>query len=350
MELQQFLQSLSQADGVSGFEENVADLIFQTFSPLVDSASRDQLGNLIFLKKGRKEDGPRVLLCAHMDEIGLMVTKIEQSGYLRFTTLGGFDTRVLPGQEVIFYGQQPIHGIIGVKPPFLRNEEEKGRSLKLDDLFIDTGLSKEEVSSFIKAGSVAALKRNCFHLRHERYAGKAFDDRAGVVLLWQTLNELNRIYHDAHVYVVATVQEEVGIRGAMVSAYGIAPDIGVAVDVCHGDFPGAAEHEVSSMGEGIVVTSGPNIHPYLEKKLTGIAEEHNIPYQKDLSPGPTGTDAHAIQVSLEGIPTALLSIPLRYMHTSVEIVDLRDIKLGGKLMAFFVSALDNTFVEGLSCL
>lgn len=350
MDLQQFLQNMSQADGVSGYEDNVAELIIEAFSPFVDDIKRDQLGNTIFLKKGMREEAPRVLLCAHMDEIGLMITKIEENGFLRFTTLGGFDTRTLPGQEVTVYGREPVQGIIGVKPPFLRREEDKTKTFELESLFIDTGLTGEEAFNRIKVGSVAALKRECLHLRHERYAGKAMDDRAGVALLWLALQELNKINHDAHVYAVATVQEEVGVRGAIVSTYGIAPDLGVAVDVSHGDFPGAAEHEVSTMGKGVAVASGPNVHPYLEKKLTDMAEEYSLPYQRELSPGPTGTDAHAIQVSQEGIPTALLSIPLRYMHTSVEVADFTDIKLGGKLLAFFVSSLDNAFVEGLSCL
>jgi endoglucanase len=167
--------------------------------------------------------------------------------------------------------------------------------------------------------------------------------------MWQCVKDLAKMRHEAEVFLVATVQEEVGTRGAIVSTFGLAPDLGIAIDVCHGAFPGAAEHEVSNLGEGPVVTEGPNIHPQIAGKLHEIAREYHLPLQKDFSPGPTGTDARAVQVSLEGVPAGLLSIPLRYMHTSVELADMQDIKNGGRLLANFIAALDQSFVEGLSC-
>ncbi len=348
--LHEFLEKISQRDGVSGYEKNVGAIIAEAFSPYVDETRTDSLGNLIFFKKGQGEDAPRLLVCAHMDEIGLIVTKVEKHGFLRFTALGGFDVRTLPGQEVTIYGRDILPAIIGFNLPHLLTQQEKNRSVKMEDLYLDTGLPPEIVRSSVPVGSVAAIKRNFLTLRHNSRAGKALDDRAGVVSLWQCALELARLKHEADLYLVATVQEEVGTRGAVVSTYGISPDIGIAVDVCHGDFPGALAYEVSTLGKGPVVTAGPNIHPLVGEKLQGVAAEYHLPCQQDVSPGPTGTDARAIQVTLEGIPTGLLSIPLRYMHTSVELVDLEDIKYTGLLLAYFTAGIDRAFVEGLACL
>lgn len=345
-----FLKEISQKDGVSGYERNIGEVIAERFSPYVDETRTDPLGNLIFFKKGQGEHSPRLMICAHMDEIGLIVTKVEKQGFLRFTSLGGFDARTLPGQEVIIYGRETLPGIIGFKLPHLLTQQEKGRGVKMEDLYLDTGLPEAIVQKSIPMGSVAAIKRNFLTLRHNSRAGKALDDRAGVVSLWQCAKELARLKHEADLYLVATVQEEVGTRGAVVSTYGISPDAGIAVDVCHGDFPGALEHEVSSLAQGPVVTAGPNIHPHVGEKLLQIAKAYHLPHQQDVSPGPTGTDARAIQISLEGVPTGLLSIPLRYMHTSVELVDLEDVKLTGLLLAYFTAGLDRAFVEGLTCL
>jgi tetrahedral aminopeptidase len=350
LDLNSFLDELTQKDGVSGYEANAAEYIAEVFSPFVDETRTDNLGNLIFLKKGKSEHGPRILICAHMDEIGFMITKIEDRGFLRFTPLGGFDPRTLPGQEVRIYGKKIVEGIIGFKPPHLYEESKKNKGVEMDDLFIDTGFSREVVDELIRPGSIAAIKRSFLTLLHNCRAGKTLDDRAGVAVLLQCAKELANLTHEANVYLVATVQEEVGTRGAVVAAYGLSPDLGIAVDVCHGDFPGAPDYEVSTLGKGPVVTSGPNIHPHMAEGLVTAAEEYGLPYQKDVSPGPTGTDARAMQVSRGGIPTGLLSVPLRYMHTSVELLDLQDVKIAGRLLAYFVTRVDSGFVEGLSCL
>ncbi len=349
MELRSLLREITQRDGVSGFEQELAEYLNQQFASLVDDVRTDNLGNLIMLKKGTRRS-PRVILCAHMDEIGLIVSKVEKGGFLRFISLGGFDVRTLPGQRVTIYGKTAITGVIGFSPPHLLTNQEKSRSAQMDALFIDTGLTEEEVREKIPVGSVAAIQRHFVDLMHTSAAGKALDDRAGVGVLWQCAEELKIISHEADVYFVATVQEEVGVRGAVVSAYGLSPDLGVAIDVCHGSFPGSKEHEVSELGKGPVITLGPNIHPGIAKRLMSVAKDYHLPYQKDVSPGPTGTDARAIQVSMEGVPTGLLSIPLRYMHTSVELIDVDDVKLGGRLLAYFIAGLDDNLVEELSCL
>ncbi len=349
MDLHNFLQEITQKDGVSGYEDTIGDYLAGAFAPLVDEVRKDNLGNRFFYKKGSGEDALRVMLCAHMDEIGLITTRIDEKGFLSFSSLGGFDPRTLPGQDVTLRGRELTYGLIGFKPAHLWKEDEKGKAVKMEDLFIDTGLSPEILRERVPVGTVAAIKRNFLSLQGECRAGKALDDRAGLAVLWECARELTRLRHNAEIFLVATVQEEVGTRGAVVSTFGIAPDLGIAVDVCHGTFPGAAEHEVSSLGEGPVIAYGPNIHPQIAGKLQETAREYHLPCQKDFSTGPTGTDARSIQVSLEGVPAGLLSIPLRYMHTSVELVDLEDIKSGGRLLAYFIAGLNRSFVEGLSC-
>ena len=167
-------------------------------------------------------------------------------------------------------------------------------------------------------------------------------------LFYGSVRELTGLRHKAEVFLVATVQEEVGTRGAVVSTFGIAPDLGIAVDVCHGTFP-ELQNMRSHPWRGPVITCGPNIHPHISAKLEETAREYHLPFQKDISPGPTGTDARSIQISLEGVPAGLLSVPLRYMHTSVELVNMEDIKIGGKLLAYFIAGLDRSFLEGLTC-
>ena len=349
-DLHKLLKELTENDGASGYEGSIANTVADAFTPYIDDQRTDNLGNLIFLKKGTDTGGPKVLLCAHMDEIGLMITKIEDHGFMSFTSLGRFDPRTLPGQEVVIHGREPLEGIIGIKPPHLFENDEKGKGAEMEDLFIDTGLPETTVRREISVGSVAVIKRKMLTLLNDCFSGKALDDRAGVAVLWICARELANLKHQADIYLVATIQEEVGTRGALVSTFSVSPDIGIAVDVCHGDFPGALEHEVSPLGKGPVITWGPNIHPQLAERLAETAKEYHLPYQKDVSPGPTGTDARAIQVSLGGIPAGLLSIPLRYMHTSVELANLEDIKVAGKLLAFFLAGLQGDFVEGLSCI
>jgi endoglucanase len=347
--IKQFLKDICEAPGVSGYEHNVAKLVNRAFLDYVDESRQDRLGNVVFYKKGGGETRPRILLAAHMDEIGLMVTKVEKGGFLRFSAIGGIDPRTIVGQEVMLYGKETLPGVIGVKPPHLMTAEDAGKAHKMDDLHIDVAMSEERVKKVVSVGDLAVIRRELIDLAGNSIAAKALDDRAGLAVLLTCLMELKRLQHTADVFAVATVQEEVGVRGAATATYGVVPDIGIAVDVTHGEMPGVPEHETSKMGKGPALTLGPNIHPQVGSEIIRIAKEYKIPYQLEVASGPTGTDARAIQVTRGGIPTGLVSIPLRYMHTSVELVDLEDIKQAGRLLAYFIAAVDQAFVEGLSC-
>ncbi len=350
MDIKKFLSQICEAPGVSGYEHHVAGLIKSALCDYADEVRQDRLGNLVFFKRGAgEEDGPRILLTAHMDEIGFMVTKIEEGGFLRFTAVGGVDPRTIVGQEVDLLARETLPGIIGAKPPHLVPDEEKENAYKLDDLHIDLALPEERVRKLVAPGDLAVIRRKPILLAGNSISAKAMDDRAGIAVVLCCLQELERLHHKADVFVVATVQEEVGVRGAATAAYGVVPDIGIAIDVTHGEMPGVAEHETSQMGKGPSITIGPNIHRKVSNELVRLAKEYRIPYQIDTYPGATGTDARAIQVTRGGIATGLVSVPLRYMHTSVELVDMDDILQAGRLLAHFVASVDTVFVEGLIC-
>jgi len=347
----EFLRSLVQEAGISGYEDRVADIVADELGRLAGDVRRDKLGNVIALKRGSgPEPRVKVMAAAHMDEIGLMVTKIEDRGFIRFTTVGGVDQRTLPGQEVVVHGEQPLVGIIGVKPPHLLSPEERQKAMKMEELFIDVGLNEEEARKVIRIGDLISVRRDLVELDGSFVAGKALDDRAGVTVLRQCLEDLNRLDHRADLYAVATVQEEVGLRGAIVSTYGISPDIGIAIDVCHGDMPGVSPEDTSEMGKGPALALGGNVHPKVRERLVAAAGELNINIQTEVAPGATGTDAWAMQVVRAGVPTAVVSIPQRYMHTSVETLSLADVKAAGRLLAYFVALVDEGIREELKWL
>jgi len=349
VEVKQFLQKISTSSGVSGAEDEVAEIISSEFAKYSHKVCRDSLGNVLALKKGyeQAEKPLKVMIAAHMDEIGLMVSKIEEGGFLRVSPIGGIDPRSLLNQEVTVHGRRDFSGVIGAKSPHILEPEEIEKGIKIDKLYIDLGFNEDKVKENVAVGDMITIKREFINLANDWVAGKALDDRAGVAVVLKFMQELQKIKHLADVYAVATVQEEVGVRGALVSAFGVAPQIGIAVDVTHGDMPGVAAYKTSEIGKGTVITTGPNFHPLIYKKLGEIAEEYGIPCQKDTASGPTGTDARALQISREGIATGLVSIPLRYMHTSVETLSFSDIKSSARLLAHFVASLQGDFVEEL---
>jgi endoglucanase len=223
--------------------------------------------------------------------------------------------------------------------------EEREKTIPMDKLFIDVGVGKEELERLVRVGDLVTLRREFTQLQGDLVAGKAFDDRTAVAAILVCLEGLASIRHAWDVYAVATVQEEVGLRGAITSAYGLAPDVAIAIDVTFGNQPGVSEAETVKMDKGPAIGFGPNVHPRLHEALVEMAKELEIPYQVEAVPGASGTDAWAIQVTREGIPTALISIPLRYMHTSVETVSLKDVERTGRLMAGFIGRLDEGFME-----
>ncbi len=338
------------AHGPSGFEfMSAASVAEDAMKGLVDQVRVDNLGSVVGFKKGEgQEPRPKVMLAGHMDEIGLMVTKIEEKGFLRFARIGGVDPRILPGHEVIVYGKRPLTGLIGVKPPHLTPPEEASKAQKMEDLSIDLGMPEEEVRRLVSPGDVVTFKRQVTELMGDVLSGKSMDDRAGVAVILVAMDELCRYKCQADVYAVATVQEETGFGGGITSTYGIAPDIGIAIDVCHAETPGVPEWRTAGLGKGPVIALGANIHPKVYAALDKAAKDLGITPQLEPAPAATGTDAWPMQMSRAGVATGLISIPLRYMHTSVETLSVGDVEKSGKLLAKFIASVDAAFVKELT--
>ncbi len=352
MSAKDFLQKLSEAHGVSGYEHAIRDLVIEEFKRYTDEITVTSMGNVIALKRGARDarngkaPAPKVLIEGHMDEIGLMVTDIDK-GFIRFTQVGGFDVRVLLAQEVIVHGKEALRGIIGARPPHVLTAEEREKVIPMSDLWIDVGLPEARVRELVQVGDLITIARKMISLKNGLVAGKAFDDRSAVVTVAEALKQLATVKHSWDVYAVANVQEEVGLRGAMTSTYQINPAVAIAIDVSHADQPNASEINAVPLNSGMGIAMGPNIHPLIHDKLTEIAKANEIPFQVTAYAGATGTDAWAIQVVREGIPTGLIDIPHRYMHTSVETLSVTDLERIGRLMALFCASLDDKFLKQL---
>ncbi len=347
MSLNETLEKLSNACGVTGRENQVRDLMIQFMKPYVDSITVDKLENVIAVKQG-KADSPKIMLAAHMDEVGLMVKTITKEGFLQFTKMGGIDDRILPAQKVAVYTKKGTYpGIIGSKPPHIQKEEERKKVLAYDDLFIDIGAeNKEDAASLgVSIGDPVGFDVKYVALGKDVVMGKAFDNRAGCVAMIETLKLIKK--NDWSVCAVGTVQEEVGLRGAAAAAFGVDPDVAIALDVTiAGDVPGVREFDTSAkMGKGptlMVSDSGLITHPKVLRWLLDTAEEEKIPFQ--LESGLLGsTDAARISITRQGIPCGNVSIPTRYIHSPVGVLNLKDIENSAKLTAAAIRKIAKHF-------
>lgn len=348
-ELKTFLEELSNSSGVSGYEEAVSDIVKNYFKDYCEESYSDSMYNTVCIKKGENNSsGIKIMLAGHIDEIGLMVKDIDEDGFLYFATIGGFDPRVLLYQEVIIHGSENLFGLI-VSDKDICKDLDIEKALGIDDLKIDVGYDSEKIKQLVNIGDIVTIKRELMSLEDESVSGKALDDRAGVAVMYECARELSKLKHEADVYFVGTVQEEVGTRGAKTSSFSINPDIGIAIDVGFGHTPELNRNRTLEVGKGSGLTIGGNIHPKLRSKIVSVGTEYNIPFQYEVDPGPTGTDARAIQITREGIPTLLLSIPLKYMHTSTELINLRDVKSSARLLAKFISSITKDNLEEILC-
>jgi endoglucanase len=260
--------------------------------------------------------------------------------------MGGIDPKLLLAQEVVIHGKRDIEGVIGAKPPHLLKPEEAKKAVKLEDLSVDTGLDRNEVKNNISIGDTVTIKVPFLELQGSKVSSKTMDNRSGVATVIGIMNMLCDIKLNNDIFFVATTQEEVGLRGAQVSSYAIDPDAAIVVDACHGDMPDCPKESVYPLGKGPAIGLGPNLHRKMTKKLFEVAKENDISHQTDIEPDNTGTEAWAIQVSRSGIPTVLVSIPVRYMHTGTETLDITDIENTVRLIKEFLTVLDDG-MEGI---
>ena len=343
-----FLKSLVSTSGLSGYEAPVRELITDAWEPLTDEIQTSKLGSLHGLRAGTAtEPRNRILLAAHMDAIGLMVTGTV-SGFLRVTEVGGLDARVLPGQAVTVHGREQQRGAIVLPPRHLLPSHLQGKAIPLEYLLVDVVLDAPEVEDKVRVGDLVSFAQPAVEMGKDIIAGHSLDNRASVATLTACLSYLRGREFEWDVWAAATVQEEETFGGAYTSAFELRPQLAVAVDVTHGAGPGTPDHKTVPFGKGPVLGWGPNIHPALHEEFKKVAEKFEIPHALEALPRHSGTDAFAMQVTAAGIPTMVVSIPLRYMHTPVEMIVLKDVRRAARLLAEFIVQLDGSFMEKLA--
>ncbi len=338
----ELLRKLCWAIGPSGYEVSVSQVWKEYVEKRADKVYRDALGNTIAVLNPDKEI--KVMFSAHIDEIGFMIRYIDKDGFLFFSPIGGVDPTIVVGQRVrIMTKDGIVYGVIGKKPIHLMEREEFSKKIKWEDLFVDIGVScEDEAKSLVEVGDVFVVDVELRELAGNRVASKSMDDRIGVYILAKVLESVAGKNIGIGVYFVASVQEEIGLRGAKTGAYGISPDIGIAIDVTFAtDSPGIEKKKIGDvrLGAGAVIARGPNIDHGVFEFLVSVAKNNAIPYQIEGIPRATGTDANVIQVSRVGVRTGLVSIPLRYMHTPVEVLDIKDVDAVVRLLSFFIEEL-----------
>ena len=341
----QLLKRLCEAPGISGYENEVTDIIKEELKNTCDNVEIDRLGNVIGIKKAtlfkekEKDAKPkRVMLAAHMDQIGFLVKSIDQNGFISFASIGGFDPKTLVAQRVIIHGKKKLVGVIGSKPIHVLEEAEKKKAPVMKDFFIDVGLEKKEVELIIQPGDAITFDGDFVQLNDKIVTSLALDNRVGVYVLLQAMRRVKN--HMVDIFAVATSQEEVGLRGAATSSYYIAPDFGIALDVTVAmDTPGIREEEkVCGLGKGAAITvlnSSIVAHQGLCRFLKELAEKNNIKYQMDVMER-GGTDAGSIQKSRCGVITGGISVPARYIHSVVEMCSMEDVEESIALLVYFL--------------
>ncbi len=333
METIELLERLAQSRGVAGQESAAAEVACAELKQYAESVAVDPMGSVTaVIKRG----SPLVLLDAHLDEIGLIVTWLGDNGFLKAGAVGGVDRRLLIAQEVVILAEEPVEGVIASKPPHLLSAEEEKKVPKVDDLWIDTGYTSEELRKRVKLGDRIIFKSGFHKLLGGRVCSKALDDRAGVAAVLRALELLKNEPLSCGLAATFTCQEELGCLGAKTASYTVEPDLAVTVDVSFAHTPDAPEHKCGKLGGGTMIGISPTLDKGVSDALTALAQEKEIPYQLEVMGGLTSTNADSITVSRGGVKCGLLSIPLRYMHTPIETIDPADVESTARLMAEFV--------------
>jgi putative aminopeptidase FrvX len=336
--LDKLLEKLTQAIGI-GYGGDVAEVIVKSLQAENIGARIEKDGSVCAHLPGSGKSS--VMLACHIDEIGYMVSRIDDAGRIFFSEIGGADARVLPGQEVFVLGKKKYPGYIGFKPPHLLSAEERTRVLPIEELFVDLGLKPDAVKKNVQVGDYIAFNGRYNKMDEDLRSAKALDNRASVACGILVLKELAKVDHALHIHFVATSQEEYTGLGARTHAFRIPVDFAVIVDVAHAEHPDLKEHEYFPLNNGPTIVRGATVPAKLSDLLIKSARVLEIPYQVQPVPSRTGTDADDIAFSREGIATCIVGIPLRYMHTPVEIVSLRDIERAARLITDFAKRLEN---------
>lgn len=344
-----WLKTLSENYGITGREENITKWILDQVRPFIDDFRFTPLGNLIVTKKGSHLNHPKIMISTHIDEIGLVVSSILENGFVRVEPRGGVDPKILPAHPFVILTQKGPKKALGISiPPHLIKENDKKEMLGYENILLDTGLPDQEAKSTIQIGDPIVFQAPLLSLMNQRFAGKSLDDRASALVSMLLLKELTNLKHEWDVICTFSVQEEVGCKGAETAPFAIKPDIAIALDVTFAEQPDLGEADGIPFNEGVVIAVGPDFTKKITQDLLQIAKKEGFKTVIDPFPMAGGTDATPLQVSQEGIPTALLCLPLRNMHTSVEVVDMQDIHKTMKLLYAYIKTLDQAYWEGLS--
>ncbi|MDD3335835.1 MAG: M20/M25/M40 family metallo-hydrolase [Eubacteriales bacterium] len=349
MDIFAYLEGMAAQHGPSGQEAQVSAWLAERFKPLCDSVTIDSLYNVIALKKATRptSDGspaPKVMLSAHQDEIALMVADVLPDGTLRMGSVGGVDPRILPASTVMVHasgetGQiRQMLGVVGATPPHLLSEADRGHNYKREDLFVDLGMETEAVKKLVQIGDLITLQGPATRLLNDRAASKTMDDRACVGSLLCAAEKLQTMNHLCDIYFVASTQEEVGAWGAYTAAYTVDPDLAVVLDVTHATIP-ASKPDTTVPLDAPAATYGPFVQHKLLDRLKKTAKDYGVALNTEYATSRTGTDTDLIQIAREGVPCVLIDLPLKYMHTTVELLDMHAISECGRLLAHFLSGL-----------
>lgn len=341
----EFFKVLVNTPSPSGYEQKTAAVFRRYVSGFAEEVKTDVMGNVMGILN--KEGNPRVMLAGHIDEIGFIIRYISDEGFLYFGSIGGHDPVIPAGQRVFVHTTKgAIPGVIGRKPIHLMEDDDRKKSPALHDMWVDIGAKdKAAAQELVQIGDPVTYADEFQTLQGDLAAARSFDNKMGAFVVAEALRLLAEGKPKAAVYAVGTVQEEVGLRGAHTSAYGIDPLVGIAVDATHStDYPGVDKKRVGELlpGKGPAICRGANINPRVFQMLVQTAQEMQIPYQVEAAGGHSGTDAHAMQISRAGMATGLVSVPVRYMHTPCEVLALQDVENAARLLAGFVQKLDGT--------
>ena len=337
--MRQALERLCTCTAPSGFEGPAAAVAAELLRPLVDEVSIDRMGNVLGVRRSKTPGAPKLLLDAHLDEIGLIVTGVED-GFLRFRSIGGVDPRMLPGRELVVLTDPPLRGLVACPAG---GDEDK--SVPLNELYVDVGLSQEEAERAVPVGTPMVYRAGCFPLGEDQMCGKSMDDRACFVTLLRAAELLRDKELDVELHIMGSTREEVSGAGAVVGTWAVAPDFCVAVDVTHGKTPDGPADKTFDLGGGPAIGVGPNMTRWMTERMIDKAREHSIPYQLEIMSGHTGTNGWEMQISREGVATSVLSLPLKYMHTPVETLSLADMEGVAQLLAAFTENLGKEAVR-----
>lgn len=338
LELKNVIFDLSSADGVSGEESCAAQYALKYLKNYTDDCFIKN-GNVIGNFGNRKNGTPHILIDAHIDQVGLIVTNIYESGFIGFSNVGGIDRRLLPAQQVCIHGKKKLAGVVCSTPPHLSGSDNKIN--KIEDFYIDTGMSFEAVSNIVEPGDRITFASMTKELLNDRITGPALDDRSGVASILYALELLRNQKYECSFSVTFSAQEELGERGAKIAAFDIDPDIALAVDVSFAYCLGDREYECGKMGQGPMIGISPSLSREISDKLIEISKNENIPYQLEVMNGLTSTNADQFSVNRTGCKACTVSIPLKYMHTPSEIIQIDDVENTGRLIAAYIRSVSN---------